>query len=125
MKKAKLKKLMLQAKEAHSEKSAALKKLSESVVLSKKDFARSKEELRVARKQHKDARKHFRKLEKALSAGQADRKEALAIFSKLEKKWRKLNKGGKPSVAAKRGKIKQPPKANIKVVPAQDLVATT
>ena len=95
MKKAKLQKLLLQAKEAHTRKAAALKNLSQNVVDARSEFTRSKVELKTARKQHKEIRKRLRKLEKALKITHADRQVAQESFARLDKKWRKLNQGGK------------------------------
>lgn len=127
MKKAKLKKQLLQAKEMHGRKVTALKKLSAEVLIAQKDFAHSKEDLKAARKKHKDAKKHFRVLQKTLKNGRAVGKEAQERLTCLKKKWRKVSKSKKKAMVPQprnRGNRRKQVKSNIKVISTDEVAAT-
>jgi hypothetical protein len=130
MKKSKLKKLMLEARDTHRAKAQALDHLAAEILAARNTFARTKEQLKNARKQHRTARKNFRKLEKALKNGQSSRKEALETFARLEKKWLKLNKPSnktapqqKKKPVASRAK-KRAPKSQENLAVLQDVVVS-
>ena len=125
MKKAKLQKLLLQARETKSWNTAALKTLSGDLATSRSKFSHSKEALKKARKQHKDARKEFQRAEEAFKARRAEQKEVLETLACLEQKWRKLTKKEKTAAPKRKRPTKKGKGASIKVVPPDEPVAAT
>src|SRR5687767_2183198 len=89
MKTAKIKKMLLQAKEADRQAEHRLKSASKLVVASEKNVKATKQQLKKARKLHKEACKQLRIYLKAENTSRSERKETSAHLEKLEKKFRK------------------------------------